>query len=91
MEEVAGEATEVMEEEEEEVVVVEEDGEAEDGTKVDMEIMEDMVDMEGREDGTSFNFDSSDLLCLFPVNTIFFLHLFKILLFSLAPVSSFTF
>lgn len=47
---------------EEEEVVVEEDGEAEDGTKVDMEIMEDMVDMEGREDGTSFNFDSSDLL-----------------------------
>ena len=49
----------------EEEVVVEEDGEVEDGTKVDMEIMEDMVDMEGREDGTSFNFDSSHLRCLF--------------------------
>lgn len=56
MEEVAGEATEVEEEE-----VVEEDGEAEDGTKVDMEIMVDMVDIGGREDGTIFNFD---LLCL---------------------------
>lgn len=63
MEEVAGEVVE-EEEEEEMVVVVEEDGEAEDGTKVDVEIMEDMVDMEGREDGTSFNFDSSHLLCM---------------------------
>lgn len=62
MEEVAGE---VVEEEEMMVVVVEEeDGEAEDGTKVDVEIMEDMVDMEGSEDGTSFNFDSSHLLCM---------------------------
>lgn len=68
MEEVAGEVVEVVGEEE---VVEEEDGEAEDGTKVDMEIMEDMVDMEGREDGTSF--DSFHLLCLFYVNTIFLL------------------
>lgn len=61
MEEVAGEAAEVVEEE---VVVVEENGEAEDGTKVDMEIMEDVVDIGGKEDGTNFNFDSFDLLCL---------------------------
>lgn len=72
MEEVAGEVVEEEVVEEEEEVVVEEDGEVEDGTKEDMEIMEDRVDMEGREDGTSFNFDSSHL-CLFYVNTIFFL------------------
>lgn len=51
--EAAGEAMEV------EVVVEEEeeDGEEVDGTKVDMEIMEDMVDMEGREAGTSIKCD----------------------------------
>lgn len=55
--EAAGEAMEV------EVVVEEEDGEEVDGTKVDMEIMEDMVDMEGREAGTSIKYDWSYLLC----------------------------
>lgn len=52
--EAAGEAMEV------EVVVVvveEEDGEEVDGTKVDMEIMGDMVDTEGREAGTSIKCD----------------------------------
>lgn len=49
--EAAGEAMEV------EVVVEEEDGEEVDGTKVDMEIMEDMVDMVGREAGTSIKSD----------------------------------
>lgn len=37
--------------------VEEEGGEVADGTKVDTEIMEDTVDTEGREDGTSINFD----------------------------------
>lgn len=48
--EAAGEVEVVVEEEEE-------DGEEVDGTKVDMEIMEDMVDMEGREAGTSIKCD----------------------------------
>lgn len=51
--EAAGEAMEVKVVVEEE----EEDGEEVDGTKVDMEIMEDMVDMEGREAGTSIECD----------------------------------
>lgn len=50
--EAVGEAMEV-----EVVVEEEEDGEEVDGTKVDMEIMEDMVDMEGREAGTSIKCD----------------------------------
>lgn len=70
--EAAGEAMEV------EVVVVveeeEEDGEEVDGTKVDMETMEDMVDTEGREAGTSIKCDWSYLLCPgFILNTTFFL------------------
>lgn len=66
--EAAGEAMEV------EVVEEEEDGEEVDGTKVDMEIMEDMVDMVGREDGTSIKCDWSYLLCPgFMWNTTFFL------------------
>lgn len=67
--EVAGEAMEVVEE------VVEEDGKEVDGTKVDMEIMEDMVDMEGREGVISIKFDWS-LLC--PV--------FKLIKYNLLPL-----
>lgn len=40
-----------------EVVEEEEEGGVVDGTKVDMESMEGMVDMEGRGDGTSINVD----------------------------------
>lgn len=57
--EAAGEAVEVVEEA---VEVVEDDGKEVDRTKVDMEIMEDMVDMEGKEGDISIKFDWS-LLC----------------------------
>lgn len=50
---VAGEAVVGVGEEEEEEVEL---GEEVDGTKEDTEAMEDMVDTEEREDGTSINF-----------------------------------
>lgn len=82
-EEVAGEVTEVVEEE---VVAAEEEGgEAEDGTKVDMEFMEDMVDMEGREDGTSF--DSFHLLSVLHNYNLVALTFFNYFLYDVCSVT----